>query len=296
MNPSASIVAATDFSAHARHAAERAARIAREHAATLTLLHVLPGAPMAKLRAWLGGDDGAPPEHLLDEAGASLQACIERLPPATSVESLVSEGSVLDEILDAADRLDARLIVLGARGAGFVRRAMIGGSAERLVRRSARPVLVVRQTPHEAYQRVLVAVDFSEVSAQLLAIARWIAPQAHLVLTTVFEVPFEGRLRLAGVAEAKIDRYREQARQEARRSLMALADRAGLPPQCWQACIVEGDPSFRLLELEQEQDCDLVVVGKHSRSGATDMLLGSVTHRVLADGAVDVLIAAPRNP
>ena len=285
------IVAAIDFSAPARHAAERAARIAQEHTGTLTLLHVLPGPLMAQLRRWLGADS-VPAAQLLDDARARLQACAERL-PQVQAGLLIQEGSALDETLDVAERQDAQLIVVGARGEGFMRRAVLGSTAERLVRSSSRPVLVVRQMPREPYRRVLVALDLSAGSDAALRIARWVAPQARLLLTTVFQVPLEGRLRLAGVEDATIARYREQARADARHGLLALAARAGLPEGSWEISVVEGDASFGLIELEQEQDCDLVVVGKHNRSAAADMLLGSVTQHLLAEGAVDVLVSTP---
>lgn len=293
MSPPPAIVAATDFSAQARHATERAARIAQEHAGTLTLLHVLPGPLMAQVRRWLGADS-LPPAKLLEDARQRLQTCAERLPKA-QLSTLVSEGSALDETLAAAERQNAALIVVGARGESFMRRAVLGGTAERLVRSAARPVLVVRQTPREPYRRVLVALDLSAGSDAALRIARWVAPQARLVLTTVFQVPLEGRLRLAGVDQATIARYREHARSEARRGLLALASRAGLPDGSWEACVAEGDASYALVELEQEQDCDLLVVGKHSRSAAADMLLGSVTQHLLAEGTADVLVSTPND-
>ena len=43
------ILAATDFSAPARHAADRAARLAHQTGAPLTLLHVLAGGPLLVL-------------------------------------------------------------------------------------------------------------------------------------------------------------------------------------------------------------------------------------------------------
>ena len=48
------ILAATDFSAPARHAADRAARLAAETGAALTLMHVLAGGALQELRQWLG--------------------------------------------------------------------------------------------------------------------------------------------------------------------------------------------------------------------------------------------------
>ena len=53
------VIAATDFSAPARHAAERAARVARELGAPLGLVHALPRGTLDELRAWLGAEAGS---------------------------------------------------------------------------------------------------------------------------------------------------------------------------------------------------------------------------------------------
>jgi len=290
------ILVATDFSAHARHAAERAAWLAHETASPLTLMHVHAGESLVQLRQWLGAGS-APEQQLRQDAQQRLRALADELHTARRVAVSTHEaaGPVVDEILQQAETLDAALLVLGARGEGFLRRLILGTTAERLMRRTARPLLVVRQTPHERYRRVLVAVDFSPWSTRALATARHVAPRAHLVLTTVFQVPFEDKLRFAGVEAATVERYRSQARIEATQRLHALAQAAGLKPATWQARIVEGDASLRIVEQEQEHDCDLVVLGKHGQSAAVVLLLGSVTKHVLAEGSADLLVSTARD-
>ena len=54
MNPTQPILAVTDFSPLARHAAERAARLAHETGAPLTLMHVMQASALHNLRQWLG--------------------------------------------------------------------------------------------------------------------------------------------------------------------------------------------------------------------------------------------------
>ena len=289
------ILAATDFSAQARHAAERAAVLAQEVDTRLALLHVQPGEPLAQLRAWLG--PGSAAERQVPEAASTLLAQLvgelgTRCP--VPVDARLGYGAVLDEILREADACDARLIVTGARGTGFLRRLVVGSTAERLMRRTQRPLLVVRQMPHEPYRRVLVALDFSPWSREALALAMAVAPQARLVLLAAFEVPFEGRLQMAGVDAATIEAYRREARLDAMRRLQALAEEAGLPTTRWVPCVVEGDPSLRIVEAEQMQDCDLTVLGKHGRPVTADLLLGSVTKHVLAEGSADVLVSTAR--
>lgn len=285
-----SILAATDLSPPARHAAERAARLAHEQGAVLTLLHVLPQGPLDDLRQWLGGTLA---EQLHDDARRELAALGSELQRArhARVRWRVESGAVPATLDRVAEDCAAELLVVGARGAGFLRRLVLGTTAERLLRRTTRPLLVVRQAAHERYRRVLLALDFSPWSAQVLAQARRVAPQAHWVLFNAFQVPFEEKLRFAGVDDATVALYRHQARAQAAARLQALADAAGLARGRWEPCVIEGDPSLRLVEQEQGLDCDLTIIGKHGQSAAEDLLLGSVTKHVLAEGAADVLVA-----
>jgi len=289
------ILAATDFSTQARHAADRAARLAHETHSALTVMHVLPGEPLARLRAWLG--PSSEPEAIVrDEAQRRLRALATELAHTrrVAVDTEEATGSALQEILRSADRLGARLLVLGAHGEGFLRRLVLGSTSERLLRRTDRPLLVVRQTPHEPYRRALVAVDFSPWSRDAVMLARRVAPHARLLILTAFQLPFEDKLNVAGVDSATVESYRRRARTEAQERLFALADEAGLSASQWEPCVVEGEASLRIVENEQAHDCDLVVLGKHGQSAATDWLLGSVTSHAVAECVADVLVSTRR--
>jgi len=285
------LLAAVDFSPPSRHAAQRAAALARQQGRALALLHVLPEGPLAQMRQWLGVAS-APEAQLLAGAQAQLAQWAEALrAEGGTVQESVVVGSPVDEVLRQTQAQAAPLLVLGARGTGYLRRLMLGSTAERLLRRGPCPLLVVRQTPHEPYRRVLVAVDFSPWSAAAVALARTAAPGATLLLASVFQVPFEEKLRFAGVDEATIAQYRRRGQAETLQRLQALAAAAGLAPAQWEPCVLEGDPSLRLVQAEQEHDCDLVVLGKHGVSAAVDLLLGSTTQHVLAEGQADVLVS-----
>ncbi|MDP1650089.1 MAG: universal stress protein [Rubrivivax sp.] len=290
-----SILAATDFSAPARHAVDRAARLAGETGARLTLMHAVSGSALAELRQWLGAGH-ASEQQLLDEARRSLEQAAADLAAArhVAVQTHLGNGPAVEQINQQADTVDADLLVLGARGSGFLRRLVLGTTAERLLRRATRPLLVVRQSAHEPYRRALVALDFSPWSASALQMARRAAPHARLVLLSAFQVPFEEKLHFAGVDTATISHYRTQSRAMATQRLYAAAHDAGLQPGHWEACVVEGDASQRIVEQEQELDCDLVVVGKHGQSAAEELLLGSVTRHVLAECSADVLVSTAR--
>ena len=84
--------------------------------------------------------------------------------------------------------------------------------------------------------------------------------------------------------------YCFSARQRAQESLGELREQSGLAEERTRFSIVQGDASQHVIEQEQDFDCDLIVVGKHGRSPLEDLIVGSVTRKVLAESRCDVLV------
>jgi nucleotide-binding universal stress UspA family protein len=286
------LLAATDLSAPARHAVERAALVSKETGASLDLLHVANFAPLERLQLMLKTPDELR-QNVLNTAsekiGELADALLKRYGVSAGVH--IESGSLLSELARKSEALMVDLIVFGGRGEGFMRHMLLGSTAERMLSQARCPMLVVKQVAHEAYRRILVPVDFSAASADAIRNAKAIAPNADMVLLHVFEVPFEGQLRYASVAEDTISHYRVIARQEATQKLHALSEEMGLHSRDARPIVLHGDPSLRILEQEQEQDCDLIVMGKHGAHKLEDLFLGSVTKRVLAESQGDILVS-----
>jgi nucleotide-binding universal stress UspA family protein len=286
------LLAATDLSAPARHAVVRAAMVAADSGARLAITHVVSRSALDQLHHLLVSAPEMIEERLIDGARDTVRQLVaevgERLGVTADVR--VAAGQVLDEIAAHADAIDAGLLVMGARGADFMRELLLGSTTERVLRKTTRALLVVKQFPHELYRRVLVPVDFSSRSLAAVQFARTLAPGAELVLVHAFDVPFEGQLRFAGVEDDAINAYRVAAKREALDRMNGLIADAGLPDGGVRRVVVHGDPTMRILEQEQEHDCDLIVIGKHGQSMLEELLLGSVTRHVLAQAAADVLV------
>lgn len=298
MNTLRSVVAATDLSAPSRHAADRAARLAAESGATLTLVHALSESALGDLRRWLGEDADAVVAVEAD-ARRRLAAMADQLAERHGIDvgHHLAIGRSVDVVKNHADTAGADLVVTGTRGAGFLRGIVVGSTAERIAKQSQRPVLMARQLPHEPYRRVLVAVDFSPWSVAAIDLARRVAPQASLVLMHAVEVLFEGKLRFAGVDESAIARYRDNARMEAWTRLSEIAARAGLTPDQVRLATPHGaDPWMLIVQQEQELDCDLIVIGKQGRNLVGDLLLGSTTRMVMLESSADVLVSVGGAP
>ncbi|NTV97376.1 MAG: universal stress protein [Thiobacillus sp.] len=249
------ILAATDFSDPSHHAAARAAALARATAARLELLHVIEGDMVDQLRRLMGLDAEPVMARLLDEARADmaqLAGMIDR-EHKLAPHGEIGQGYPYLVIAERAERIDAGLVVLGARGAGFLRRALLGATSERLLRKSTRAMLVVRREVAGPYRRVLLPVDLSPLSAQAVAAARTYAPEAETILFHAYEVPFEGKLRYAGVDEATVEHYRQAARATALAELGAFAQATGLTENGHRLLVGQGAPDSLVLEQEELQ-------------------------------------------
>ena len=292
MTPIRTVLAATDLSAPARHAVLRAASIARHTGARLALQHVVSIGALDALRQLFAAQPGDLQQRLLDEARDEVHDLAAELCAAhvASADIHLSAGSALAEITSHADALDADLLVLGARGASLVRDLAVGSTTERVLRKTGRPLLVVRGEAQHDYRRVLIPVDFSARSLKAIALARMLAPQAEIVLLHAFEVPFEGRLRHAGVSEAELAGLRARAKREAEAQMSELIAAAGLPAAAVQSVVVHGDPSVQILDQQQLQGCELIVIGKRGQGPFEELLLGSVTTHILSQARGDVLV------
>jgi nucleotide-binding universal stress UspA family protein len=293
MNPVRTILAPTDLSPLARHAVVRAALVAAELGARLSVQHVVNVGALDALRHLIDAGAADLQQTLLDEVRGEVTALAAEIEARHAVqpELHLVVGNVLAEIASHADAIDADLLVMGARGAGFVRELLIGSTTERVLRKVTRPLLVVKQMAHEPYRRVLVPVDFSSRSLESLRLAQRLAPQAEYVLLHAFEVPFEGKLRYAGVEESALSSLRINARREATAKMNDLVAEAGADENRVRRIVVHGEASIQVLEQEQAQDCDLIVIGKRGQGLIGELLLGSVTKHILAQSAADVLVA-----
>ncbi len=287
------LLVATDFSAPARHAVMRSAALAQHLKAALHITHIIEPSFTEHLKALLKLDQQQTQQHAETNAKLQLNALMVAVNEQSEIQPTVSlqSGSLLPTLAEQVAQYAADLVLVSSKGEDFIRHWTLGSTAERLIRLLKCPMLVVKQSTQVGYRRVMIAVDFSDWSLSSIQLAQQIAPDAHYVLAHVFDVPEEGKLRMAGVSEFDIINYRNELMQERQVDLKRLAQQAGLSDTQWSPLVMKGNASSRLLEAEEEQDIDLIVLGKHGKGWFEEMLLGSTTKHLLTDSRTDLLIA-----
>jgi len=290
------ILAATDLSSNSTEAIDRGFLVAKSSGAHYLVMHAVGMDALAPLREFLGEHANAVSEKILVNAHERLAELVSTSPSQHNipVDLQIEHGLAASAIPAFSDTAGIDLILVGAHGSGFLQRMLMGSTASKLLRKSKCPVLVVKQEAHREYQRALVAVDFSPGSEATIKLARQVAPSADIVLLHTFDVPFEGMMQYAGVNEDAILRYRTEARVRATHQLQQLAQSAGLSTTDYSGIVVYGDTIRNIIEHEEKYRCDLIVMGKHGTHVTEELLLGSVTKKVLAESRSDVLVVVDK--
>ncbi len=141
--PMRHILYATDLSDSADVGLKFSAELARGTGARLTVLHVLKTTETV----YWGAEGGYLPEELdtlRDDALLRLRASVPaELCEGLEVETMMTEGEAAREIVRIADEDAVDLVVLNMHGKGFVERALVGSTAERVIRTAHVPVLSI---------------------------------------------------------------------------------------------------------------------------------------------------------
>jgi nucleotide-binding universal stress UspA family protein len=144
------ILVAIDGSPDSEQALAQAIDLADREHATLTLFSAVLTPPTA---AYLGG--GAPTAATLardgeSQAEALLHQAVESVPDHLSVTTVLSRKPVRRGLLDQLTDGGHDLVVMGSRGRGAVRAALLGSVSHYVLNHSPVPVLVVRAEPGSA--------------------------------------------------------------------------------------------------------------------------------------------------
>lgn len=292
------ILCPIDFSAFSDRALAYATRMAAWYGAKLHVLHVVPTLPPSTLSA-LAGAGRELNDRNLHEAVAR-----HRLPGVDVSTELIESAEPAARILEAAEALDADLIVTGSHGRAGIERVLLGSVVEALLHRCSRPMLVIPSHfsgdtgKASAVARIVCAIDFSEPSLDSLTYALSIAEEAdaQLTLLHVIEVPPELRHPPQPPDfnfNFDVDAVRAEAEGESLRRLRALIPENARDYCTIDTAVLEGGVSRQLLRMAADRQADLLVLGVHGRNAFDLAFFGSTSKDVIRQARCAVLVVPP---
>ena len=298
------ILAATDFSADAGAALQRALWVAHQHKSPLVVAHVVADLREAvsktSYRSRIEFHEGWEEpfqRELRRHSDRKLQAAIEELRAdgvKITYETLLGHPHV--ELIHTVQHEQYDLVFLGSRRDGILKNFGLGSTTRRMVRHCPSSVWVVKQERPEPPAAVLVAVDLSDVSRRALAEAVWIAENAgakvHIVhVIEATDIPAD--LLDLPAAVGPYSTLRELIQHEAKTRLDEFLANISLAGLAVEKHILWGQAWREIVGLSERLKVNLVAMGTVGRSGMEGILLGNTAENVLAEVNCDVLAVKP---
>ncbi len=295
------ILLATDGSEYSERAADFLTRIPWTPNDTITVFHAIYALPFRQddkfYQSQLTAIKKELAPRILDSAAAILKSTRANL----SVE--IKEGPLNrcapeECIAEAAEELDAGLVVMGGRGTKGTSSVFLGSVTRQVAIMALRPILVVKPSmqPRSDKLHILFATDGSPCSratADLLAAIPFSEDTKvtilHVLTTGFADIPeryiLEVNERVREVAEKiKADECADSERMidEARKRLQSRFSSIS-------SLTKEGDPTELVLRAAGEHGVDLIAVGSRGLRGVKGVL-GSVSRNILTHANCSVLI------
>ena len=144
------ILVPVDFSSHSETALVCAAELAETLGNPLIILHVVhdpgdaPGYYSVKGRNKQLHRMEDVAAEMLDEFFQKMQKKHSGLPALKHATTMLVVGLPVNRILESAEKIHARMIIMGSQGRTGLSRAMLGSKAEQVVRLAPLPVMIVK--------------------------------------------------------------------------------------------------------------------------------------------------------
>jgi nucleotide-binding universal stress UspA family protein len=285
------ILLATDGSREADLAATTAADLAKGTDSELHVVHVGPFMPM------LFSTMEEEPARMAREARKTLDDAVGRLEAAGDevARAHLKVGGASEEIVALAEELGAGLIVMGNRGRGGIRRALMGSVSDSVVRHAHCPVMVVREDPIVFPAKILMASDGSKeaelASSSATDLAKRTGSELHVVYVGHMPPVFYESPGATALDPELQTRMQERAEEAAKTRLEEQVRRVrGVSGEVAGAHARLGRPDAEIVGLAEELGAGLIVLGSRGLGPLRSALMGSVSHSVVRHARCPVMV------
>lgn len=293
------IVVGVDFSSYSDVARRQALKLAEATGAEVILHHACEDSDYQGQESWLLKSENF--SDLLERGRESARRQLQQLindarPAGVRVTAELSDLGPDLSLVEAAERHQADLVVIGTHGRTGLQRLRLARIAERVVRNSPCSVLVARsvRSPMAGFERLLVPTDFSDAANYALSVACSLGSEdshidvLHCWLTYFYATGYEGLYEDSVLLQPAMG---EAVRQRGADLLLEYQNsRVNL-------CFEEryASPVGGIAEALEAKPYDMVVMGSHNRHGVKRFLLGSTAEAVVRQADCSVLVARKRS-
>lgn len=207
----------------------------------------------------------------------------------------IREGDPVECIGALADDFSAEVVVTGAHGERGGMLGRLGSTADRLVRASTRPVLLVTKPRLTTPRHMLVPLDKSDRVPAALSWASALSQQLGMRVTTLHVVTggvSSGALTALSVVSGTppVDISPPIAAVSDSNRWLDDVVAAGVSREHVNSEVAVGEPTHEIVAAAERLDADLIVMGRRGAGNLRRAVLGSVVAGVLRNAPCPVLV------
>jgi nucleotide-binding universal stress UspA family protein len=289
-----------DFSAPSLEAIEAALPLIKHFGADLHLVHVFePDYPASSMVAI----PLVVPELEVGERVRRLRDVAEDYSVPLRRENIHAiKGRPFEEICRLAQEIDIDLIVIATRGYTGLKHLVLGSTAERVIRYSPCPVLVVRGSDSKkkparqvaTFRKILVPVDFSDCSMKGLEYAKKLAREFRAKLILLHSIALQYYVASDEYARYDLPLLLEQIDEAAKQQMRDLVQQTNWNGVEVETSIEIGHAGQQICAEATEHNAGLIAISTHGRTGFKHVLLGSTAEYVVRHASCPVLVVPSR--
>lgn len=219
--------------------------------------------------------------------------------PGLTVNCTVEKGTAAENIIDKAAGDKGTLITMATHGRSGINRFVLGSVAEKVLRATNNPLLLVRAADGAApgeearLTSVIVPLDGSELAESVLPAVTELAKKLGLeiVLFRAFNIPYGVYAGADGYYAMNFDQLIADIKDEATAYLEKKTEEIkGKGFEKISFLVKEGLSADEIISIGRQTPDNLIAMCTHGRSGVKRWVLGSVTETVVRHCGDPVLV------
>jgi len=286
-----------DFSERSLEVLAQASALAKQFGAELHLAHVYePDFPLTTVMAM---PIVLPPVQVAQGVRRHLKDTAKKLGIGLRPgHTHAVEGRPFEEICRIAREEEIDLMMVATRGRTGLKHLLLGSTAERIVRYSPCPVLVMhpwqkarKDGPRALrFDRVIVPIDFSGCSLKGLAYAKGLAKRFGSKLILLNSVTFQYYITSDEYARYDLPLLMQQAEKASRAQMRELVARTDWDRIEVKGSLQIGHAGEQICGAAKAEQADVIVTSTHGTTGFKHMLVGSTAEYVVRHATCPVLV------
>jgi len=269
------ILLPTDFGRSSEDALNWAVTLAKIFNSEIILVHVLPDDTNLEMAMDTMMLRKTAHNHLKDIRKKIRRNWIKTADP------IIVKGSPFDWIVQLADSFDVNLILMGSGDKESEDKFKLGITANKVARKSTKPVWVIKQGELSPIKKILCPVDFSTPSFRALKNGIHLARrfEAELMVLNIVE-PLNEKLTGLDLEFAKAVEIISKIQHSHYPLFLKKFDFHNVN---WSKESCRGEPFTEILKVISKQSSNLLVMGTTGKTERSKILIGSVTEKVIRE-------------